>query len=87
MSTASKAPVETVEIAGRHYPVIGWVKPKTIPQMVPLVDILQMSDYEWQRSALEDRMERPEKYRDREDLDAVIVRLRKWLATHKEVLR
>ncbi len=84
MSTASKAPVVTVEICGRQYPVLGYVKPETISQIVPLVDIPQMSDYEWQRSALQHRLEHPEIYRDREDLDAAIAHLREWLATHRE---
>ena len=44
--------METYEILGRQYPVIGYV---TTPQTgtVPLVDLPQMSDEEWERGSWE----------------------------------
>lgn len=45
-----------------------------------------MSDYQWQKSCLEDRIKNPELYRRvlHEDVEAVIARLDAWLKANKE---
>ena len=77
--------MDTMEIGGRTFPIVGYVKRKSNGQVVPLVDIPMMSDYKWQLQALQDRLEYPEKYRHTgEDVEAVIAQLRQWLAAHSE---
>jgi hypothetical protein len=41
-----------------------------------------MTDYEWQRRALDDRIRHPEKYSDTEDVAATVQRLTEWLLSH-----
>lgn len=72
----------TYTVAGKEFPVIGYTNFNG--KLVPLVDIPSMSDYKWQLMCLHDRLEHPEKYRDTEDVDATIERLKKWLAEHTE---
>ncbi len=49
----------------------------------PLPEIKMINDYEWQRRALSDREQHPERYRAKgEDVDATIERIKQWLATH-----
>ena len=75
--------MDTMEIGGRTYPVVGYVARESTGQKVPLVDIPQMSDYKWQLQALQDRLEHPEKYLALgEDVEAVIASLRQWLKEH-----
>lgn len=47
---------------------------------VPIVDIPQISDYQWQLDCLNDRLQHPEKYEDIENVEETIAKLRKWLA-------
>lgn len=51
---------------------------------IPVLNIKQMSDYDWQLNCLKDRLEHPEKYADFEDVDETVKKLRKWLDEHKE---
>lgn len=76
----SAAPRQFCEIGGRMYPVIGSVK-RPCGQIVPVVDVQWMSDIKWQRDGYEDRLRRPEVYRDNlgEDVPQVLARLRAWL--------
>lgn len=75
--------MDTMEIGGRSFPIIGYVSCKEMGASVPLVDIPMMSDYRWQLLALNDRLEHPEKYSG-EDVAATISHLRKWLDEHSE---
>lgn len=51
---------------------------------IPVLNLKQMSDYQWQLGALNSRLEHPEYYADSENVEETIKRLRKWLAEHKE---
>ncbi len=51
---------------------------------IPVLNLKQMSDYQWQLGALNSRLEHPEYYEDSENVEETIERLRKWLAEHKE---
>lgn len=75
--------LKTMKIGSREYPVAGYVTTKQTGT-VPLVDIPMMSDYKWQLRSLRSRMENPERYQEAfdEDVEAVIIRLRKWLKIH-----
>ena len=79
----------TMELYGKTYKIVRTVETEsaTLPPEVPLIEMKQMSDYEWQRQALEDRIANPDKYRIYlgEDVDAVIKMLTKWLDENKEV--
>ncbi len=70
----------TYKIDNKEFPVTGYVKLND--NFVPLVDIPSMSDYKWQLMCLQDRLEHPEKYQNREDVEATIERLKKWLEEH-----
>lgn len=84
-----ETPTETYEINGKAYPITGYVDIVTgDPEMpmlnsVPLVDIPMMSDYRWQPGALQSRLEHPEVYEDKEDVQATIEYLRQWLKEHE----
>ena len=54
--------METMEVCGRNYPVIGYVEDETLGT-VPLLDIPMMSDYNWQLRPLQSRLKNPELYR------------------------
>lgn len=51
---------------------------------VPVLNIKQMSDYQWQLNALKSRLEHPEYYADSEDVEETIAHLRKWLEENKD---
>ena len=55
--------METMEVCGRNYPVIGYVEDETLGT-VPLLDIPMMSDYNWQLRPLQSRLKNPELYRE-----------------------
>jgi len=77
--------METMEIGGRTFPVVGHVTSKTTGQKVPLVDIPMMSDYKWQLTSLQSRLDHPEWYAAiGEDVNATIAQLRRWLEEHSE---
>jgi len=73
------------KIGSREHSITNYVNTKEIGP-VPLVDIPMMSDYKWQRKALQSRLEDPEWYRAilGEDVEAVIADLRLWLEEHSE---
>lgn len=80
-----------IEACGNKYEVERHVKNVndkaiTVPEGTrgasPVIKFPMMSDYKWQLSCLEDRLERPEKYADTEDVPATTAELRKWLAEH-----
>lgn len=71
------------ELGGRYFRVIG-LQPTQNQGFVPILDIPQISDYQWQKSALESRLAHPERYAGKEDVEATVARLRKWLAEHEE---
>lgn len=76
--------MKTMKIGSREFPVIDYVTTKETGP-VPLVDVPMMSDYKWQLSCLQSRLENPEPYRAiGEDVEAVITDLRRWLAEHSE---
>lgn len=51
---------------------------------VPVLNIKQMSDYQWQLNALNSRLEHPEYYADSENVEEHIEYLRKWLEENKD---
>ena len=71
------------ELGGHYFRVIG-LQPTADLGFVPILDIPQMSDYQWQKRCLESRLAHPERYAKFEDVDAHVARLRKWLADHEE---
>ena len=79
---------ETYSVGGREFPVVGHAKVmnrnREVVGTIPIVDIPQVSDYQWQLDCLNDRLEHPEKYESFEDVEEHIAQLRQWLATHKE---
>lgn len=78
--------IETIEINGRAFPVVGAVQimdGREAVGSIPATDIPMMSDYQWQLSCLNDRLEHPENYENRENLPATIARLRAWLKEHE----
>lgn len=79
--------METMEIRGRSYPVMGYVTSEELGT-APLVDIPMMSDYRWNMKALQSRLENPEMYREAlgEDVEAVIAKLRRSLDGHREAV-
>ena len=79
---------ETYSVGGREFPVVGHAKVmnrnREAVGTIPIVDIPQKSDYQWQLDCLNDRLQHPEKYEPFEDVEEHIAQLRQWLATHKE---
>lgn len=80
-----------VEACGNKYEIERFIKnvngkAVTVPEGTrgasPVIKFPMMSDYKWQLSCLEDRLEHPENYADKEDVPATIAMLRKWLAEH-----
>ena len=76
---------EFVVLAGNHYPVIGYAK-VTDEQgqsvdSIPILDVPQISDYEWHLLCLKSRLEHPERYPD-EDVPAVIKQINRYLWEH-----
>ena len=76
--------METYRIFDTDYPVIGEVASGEEGKTVPVVDIPIMTDYEWQKSALESRLKYKEKYASLENVDKTIKELREWLNEHKK---
>ena len=74
---------ETYSVGGREFPVVGHAKVMNRNREV-VVDIPQVSDYQWQLDCLDDRLQHPETYAPFEDVEEHIAQLRQWLATHKE---
>ena len=72
----------TTEFAGRKFPIIDYVDVEGYGR-IPMIDIPQMSDYRWQQICLEKRLANPEYFAKREDVEATIAYLRKWLAEHE----
>ena len=79
--TIPAPPEMTYELGGKLYPVKELCKLGKV--WIPMPDIKMMSDYQWQAGALQSRLEHPELYRDSEDVDTVIAKLRKWLDEHE----
>lgn len=73
--------METLRIAGRDYPIIGYDEIEEVGT-VPRVEIPMMSDIKWQMLALKQRLENREKFSKIEDVDAAIQSLKKWLLAH-----
>ncbi|MBQ7009977.1 MAG: hypothetical protein IJN05_12320 [Ruminococcus sp.] len=80
-----------VKACGNKYEIESYIKNVngnmlTVPEgtkgAYPVIRFPMMSDYKWQLSCLEDRLEHPEKYSDTEDLPATIAMLHKWLDEH-----
>ena len=66
------------------FPIVGRVRSERVGQMVPLLDIPMMSDYKWQLSCYQSRIENREDYeRLGEDVDMVLRKLEKWLSENK----
>ena len=81
---ASKEADVTMTIAGKTYPVDGYVKAPNLDGVVPIVGMKMMSDYRWQLNSLMSRINNPEVYRENlgEDVDAVIAKLTSWVTEH-----
>lgn len=81
--------MEKYKIYDKEYNIIGYKnvvdENKNIVGRVPIVDIPQISDYEWQLNCLNDRLQHPEKYEDFENVEETIAKLRKWLAEREAV--
>lgn len=81
--------MEKYKIYDKEYNIIGYKnvvdENKNIVGRVPIVDIPQISDYEWQLNCLNDRLQHPEKYEDIENVEETIAKLRKWLAEREAV--
>lgn len=81
--------MQKYELAGKEYEITGYKnvidENKNIVGRVPIVDIPQISDYEWQLNCLNDRLQHPEKYEDIENVEETIAKLRKWLAEREAV--
>ena len=69
------------EVDGQYFPVEA-VVPLKGNGYLPVLNIPQMSDVQWQRRCLSERLADPEKYAKIEDVDTAIARLRKWLKEH-----
>lgn len=77
--------METMEICGRTYSIIGFAAREYNGEVFPIVDVPMMSDIAWKKEALQDRLEAPEKYRAiGEDVEVVVAQIRRWLEEHSE---
>ncbi len=74
------------KIFNTNYPVIGEVPTGKEGETVPVVDIPIMTDYDWQKGALESRLKHKEEYASFENVDETIKELREWLNKHKKSL-
>ena len=70
-------------VGGREWNVEGWEAIEGVG-VFPILDIPMVSDYKWQLEALEDRLRHPERYEEREDMAAVVERLRAYLEKNRE---
>lgn len=81
--------MQKYKIYDKEYNIMGYKnvvdENKNIVGRVPIVDIPQISDYEWQLNCLNDRLQHPEKYEDIENVEETIAKLRKWLAEREAV--
>lgn len=80
--------MQNYEITGKEYPIIGYAALRSesgevIQDAIPVLDIPQVSDYQWQLNCLNDRLEHPEKYAAFENVEERIAYLRKWLKEHE----
>lgn len=71
------------EVGGEYHPITAML-PTEQYGFVPILDLPQMSDYQWHKRSLESRLAHPERYAGKEDVEATVARLRKWLAEHEE---
>lgn len=71
-------------LGGREWDVVGWEAIEGVG-VFPIVDVPLVSDYKWQLDALEDRLRHPERYEEREDMAAVIQKIRTYLEKNREV--
>lgn len=78
---------KTMMIGDHEFLIIGYMTYKGFKN-VPFVDIPMMSDFKWQLRNLQDRLERPEIYREilGEDVELVISDLMSWLSEHVPAL-
>lgn len=81
--------VETYNLNGKEYPITGYARVvdenhNPTGETIPIVDIPQMSDFDWQYDCLVDRMKDPKKYQkhNNEDVPARIEHLKEWLKAH-----
>ena len=78
---------KTYEINGKHYPIMGYCigedEKGNSTGFVPLLDIPMMSDYKWHVSCLESRLEHPEWYQDRENVEETIEELKQTIAKYE----
>lgn len=74
------------EIDGKGFPLIGQAsvidENHNQTATIPIVDCLNVSDYQWQLDCLNDRINHPERYSRFENVEEVIAELRDWLAKH-----
>ncbi len=79
---------QTYSICDREYPIVRQAKiidnKRNCIGTIPIVDIPQVSDYQWQLDCLNDRLLHPEKYEWFENVNETIERLWKWLKEHTE---
>lgn len=77
--------MDTMKIGGRCFPITSYAVRESTGEVVPLVDIPMMSDYQWHLRGLRDRLEHPERYRAiGEDVEEVVAQLQEWLEEHSE---
>lgn len=77
--------METMKIGRRDFSVLEYVTDEEMGD-VPAIGLPIMSDYKFQRIALEDRLQYPEVYREvlGEDVELAIAGLRRWLEDHSK---
>lgn len=68
---------------GIEIPIEGTINIKGIGE-VPILDVRMLTDYEWQLSALHDRLEHPERYSRYEDVAQTVAKLKDWLRQHAQ---
>lgn len=78
--------MEMYKIFNTDYPIVMKVPSGKKGETVPVVDIPMMTDYDWQKKALESRLKYKEKYASLENVDKTIKELREWLNEHKKSL-
>lgn len=71
----------TFNLNGREIPIVGMIETEQFG-LLPVLDLPQMSDYQWQLNCLNDRLEHPDEYEGRENVPEVVAKLRKWLEEH-----
>ncbi len=76
--------MQTYEINGKEFEITGYARLKDKDgnpsgEVVPVIDIPQISDYEYQLINLKSRIEHPEYYQEIENVPEVMKRLKTWL--------